>query len=228
MYQLEFVLEYQGAEPTDILYSLDKCCSIIGIEATDYSQAHEVISIEAGGNLQLSGNIFVEIGGGEIAKNKLNVLYIKSLPIQFERLETLVISLIQELPVIQAFIHNHEYCYWQNAEDILEYESADKDHSKLPKISNGLPFPLEQEIINISNNPGRRIFRHGFKEVVSSPMWLKPELVCNIEQLQNITGCTITKVGSLYQICSKHRPFTTSTGEQKYIQDELRNAIYET
>ena len=73
---------------------------------------------------------------------------------------------------VMAWLADAEYEFWQNAEDPLQYTSRGKPHAHLPKKSNGLPPPLEQTIIDISDNPGRRLLRNGYYEVVGAVMWL--------------------------------------------------------
>jgi hypothetical protein len=73
---------------------------------------------------------------------------------------------------VHAFVVDTEYDFWQNAQDPLEYESNGRSFDHLPMISNGLPFPLEQEVVDTSKNPGRRVLREGFIEAIGSPMWL--------------------------------------------------------
>lgn len=73
---------------------------------------------------------------------------------------------------IQGWISDEDYERWQNAEDPLQYESEGLDWSHLPTKSNGLPPPLEQTIIDTSDNPGRRIIRMGFVETIGATMWL--------------------------------------------------------
>jgi hypothetical protein len=73
---------------------------------------------------------------------------------------------------VQAWISDVGYDHWQNAKDLLQYSSAGRDHSSLPKKTNGLPAPLEQIEIDISRNPCRRVLRPGFVEAIGSTMWL--------------------------------------------------------
>ena len=228
MYQIEMILKYQEVEPSDILYCLDRCCPKIGLKPEDYSKAHEVVVIEKGGRLRLSGHVFNEIHGGDIGNGELNVLYIKSSEIEIDRLINLVDMFIEELPVVQAFIHDDEYCFWQNAEDVLQYESVGKDHSRLRKVSNGLPYPLKQKVVDIRKNPGRRIFREGFKEVVSSPMWIDKKFIKNIQDLYKLSGVTIVEKGDLLKITSPYNPFDSDKGEQRKLQEALRTRIYKT
>jgi hypothetical protein len=72
----------------------------------------------------------------------------------------------------QAWISNVEYDRWQNAKDPLEYESAGRSYSQLKMISNNLPPPLEQKVIDTSTNPGRWELRPGYVEAIGSTMWL--------------------------------------------------------
>jgi len=76
---------------------------------------------------------------------------------------------------IQAMVYDKEFEFWQNAEDPLEYEDSGRSIAGLPMKSNGLPFPLEKTIIDISKNPSRRLIRDGYIEAIGSRMWLGPE-----------------------------------------------------
>lgn len=73
---------------------------------------------------------------------------------------------------VQAFVKNMNFDYWQNAKDPMQYISAGRDFSSLPKTKNNLPPPLERIEIDISSNPGRWFFRHGYVEAVGREMWL--------------------------------------------------------
>ncbi|MDF0731603.1 hypothetical protein P0Y43_12835 [Pseudomonas entomophila] len=83
------------------------------------------------------------------------------------------VEALMQLPgFVQAWVVDTEYDYWQNAKDVLEYDAVGRDHSGLAKLSNGLPFPLEQLEIDISGNPGRWALREGYVEAVAARMWL--------------------------------------------------------
>jgi hypothetical protein len=86
--------------------------------------------------------------------------------------DRIVAALLGEPGFIQAWLADAEYSSWQNAEDILVYELEGKDYSHLPLTTRDLPPPLDQEIIDISGNPGRRILRTGYVEAVGATMWL--------------------------------------------------------
>jgi len=81
---------------------------------------------------------------------------------------------LEEPSFVQAWIHDVEYDYWQNAKDVLQYKVAKRDYSHLPMVSNGLPPPVEQKIIDTSKNPGRWTIEKGYVEAVGATMWLGP------------------------------------------------------
>jgi len=73
---------------------------------------------------------------------------------------------------IMAWVADSEYEHWQNAYHPLQYTAVGKSYAHLPMRSNGLPYPLEEQIIDTSANPGRRCLRNGYIEVVGGLMWL--------------------------------------------------------
>lgn len=77
------------------------------------------------------------------------------------------------MPVfIQAWVSDVEYDYWQNACDPIEFTSVGREYLHLPMKSNGLPYPLAQQIVDTAENPGRWLFHIGFIEAIGSTMWL--------------------------------------------------------
>ena len=226
MYELEFTFEYQSVDARDVLYTLDKLCPKIGLSTKDYSTAYQVKMIEAGGHLDLSGKLFTDIHGGSIANCGHDFLIIKSEGVTLSELVHFVELVVAELPTTQAFIHNYDYYYWQNAEDPRLYEIAGKDHSFLPKKSNGLPPPLEQVVVDISSNPGRYDLRDGYRETVSSPMWVSLSLVQNAVQLEEIATVSRFNGGNLIRIVTSYQPFDSAEGAQGELQRQLRKAIY--
>ena len=128
---------------------------------------------------------------------------------------------------VQARVSDMEFDHWQNAEDFLEYECGGRDYSGLPLISNGLPPPLEQKVVDISGNPGRRIIKKGYIEAVGLRMWFG-QVFWNLIGKKNpkqleAAGWTITELpgGITYLETDKfHEGFSV---EQ---QAALRSAIY--
>ncbi len=107
----------------------------------------------------------------------ISILFI-STPIQDINFAKDVVDLfVNESSFLQARYYDYEYDYWQNAEDLLLYENSHIDVSTLPKKDNGFPFPLNDIIVDISNNPGRRIFRENYIEFVGIITWASKLLV---------------------------------------------------
>jgi hypothetical protein len=130
-----------------------------------------------------------------------------------------------------GWLADAEYSYWQNAQDPLQYRAAGRDFEHLPRKSNGLPYPLEQSIIDVSSNPGRRILRHGYIETVGSVMWLGQafwELVNSSRNTINeLKWAKIEKWESgVIRIEAAAEPFVSSEGEARQKQMALRNAIF--
>ena len=146
--------------------------------------------------------------------------------------ERWITEVAAEVPITQAWVVNTEYDYWQNAEDPLEYISRGISIERLPKRSNGLPLPLEQTVIDISKNPGRRILRKGYVEAVGSPMWFGPGFWRlageNRRRLiaEQWTKCTEDKNG-LLRIQPSETPFSSSSDDSVGIQLRLRNLLFQ-
>lgn len=225
MYNLEFTFGYQTIDAKDILYSLDKICPKVGLNTENYSKAHQIRDAEQFDFLNLSGDILTDISSGSIANCNHDALFIETKGIGLERLMRFCELLIQDLSPIQAFLHNSQYYYWQNAKDVMLYESEGIDHSTLPKKSNGLPFPLEATVIDISKNPGRFVLREGYREVVSSPMWLSTSMVKDVQALKE-SGYVITEALGMFRIDSPFMPFDSSEGKQADMQNKLRSVVY--
>lgn len=130
-----------------------------------------------------------------------------------------------------ARLFDHEYEYWQNAYDPLQYDSVGRSYDGFPMKSNGLPFPLEQQIIDTSQNPGRRVLRDGYVEAVGSVMWLG-------DQFWPLTGASKQAVlaadwlqcekisHGILRIQAAEMPFTTAEGASGELQDRLRSLLF--
>ena len=73
---------------------------------------------------------------------------------------------------VMAWVVDSDYDHWQNAEDTLEYISAKKPYNHLRTKSNGLPYPLQQNVIDTSANPAVRRLKLGYVEAIGAVMWL--------------------------------------------------------
>ena len=131
----------------------------------------------------------------------------------------------------QAWVFDDEFCHWQNADDPLEYTSVDRSYAGLPMKSNGLPYPLEQMIIDTSGNPGRREVRDGYVEAVGAVMWLG-------QQFWQVTGTRKEDVLAqdwltcrelpfdVLCVQASEQPFTTAEGQEGRKQDQLRALLF--
>ena len=131
---------------------------------------------------------------------------------------------------IQAWIADLEFDYWQNAEQPIEYELANRDYSKLPLKSNGAPPPLQAMWIDISNNPGKRVIKEGYVEAVGEKMWLSPifkERIggIDIDRLRTAGWTVDTKsIDGITVLTAPKGSF--SEGIDTKYQQKLRAALY--
>jgi len=132
---------------------------------------------------------------------------------------------------VMAWVADCEYEYWQNACDPLEYNVLGKSYAGLPMISNGLPYLLEQQIIDTSRNPGRRILRDGYIEVIGAVMWLG-------ESFWQLSGAdrkqvaeadwlrTSNSAPSITRLQAAERCFTTIEEGSAAVQAKLRTLLF--
>ncbi|WP_424942029.1 hypothetical protein [Aliiroseovarius crassostreae] len=71
----------------------------------------------------------------------------------------------------QAHLVDKNYQYLQNIYDPLQFKALGLSLDGLPMKSNGLPFPLEQQIVDTDNNPGRYRLHQGYVEASAGYMW---------------------------------------------------------
>lgn len=115
------------------------------------------------------------ISYGTIFANNISLLFVREIsPSAAGEWQAWVEQFMEEPGFVQAWVYDYEFDHWQNAEKLTTFENAGRDHSHLPKISNGLPYPVEMTIIDTSGNPGRRIIREGYVEAIGQKMWLSP------------------------------------------------------
>ncbi|MCI5145821.1 MAG: hypothetical protein D3923_09870 [Candidatus Electrothrix sp. AR3] len=180
-------------------------------------------------NIQLEG---VTFDYGHIRNYNISFLSIAHDIFSFKKHFFLVNQFLSLNSFIQAIVYDEEYDYWQNAKDPLLYKNEGKLYDHLPMKSNGRPFPLEQKIIDVSNNPGKRIIKNGYIEAVGSWMWLgdlfwkatgtKKDLVLNTSWLD-----TKQENNDVLFIKSSETPFTNSEGQEGIIQKNLRKLLFE-
>ncbi len=129
---------------------------------------------------------------------------------------------------IQAWIADVDYNHWQNAEQPIEYKLSGRDHAHLPRISNGLPSPLEDMWIDISKNPGRRVLKKGYVEAVGDKMWLDRNFIAriggiNIERLR-VAGWRVRMEEGGAIMAAPSGTFSEESATEH--QQQLRTALY--
>jgi hypothetical protein len=128
-----------------------------------------------------------------------------------------------------ARIADVEFEYWENADQICLYEWKGRSHLGKKLVSNGLPFPLEEMVVDTSDNPGRRLFVPGYIEAVGHEMWLSPEFLAQIgtPRLQHLeeAGWRVEVLeGGLLHLGASPSPFFEGGSRER--QERLRNALF--
>lgn len=132
---------------------------------------------------------------------------------------------------IQCRVYNTEYSHIQNMKDIQSYELKGLKHDHLPKINNGMPYPLNEDKVDTSRNPGYWTFKKGYLESVGSEMWLGRHFFnrvnLSVADLKKVDWIELKELGNgVVYIKSYEHPFDSSEGEQKDIQNKLRYLLY--
>jgi hypothetical protein len=132
---------------------------------------------------------------------------------------------------VMAWLADCEYHHWQNAYDPLQYTAVGRSYAHLPMKSNGLPYPLEQKIIDTSANPGRWRLCKGYHEAVAAVMWLG-------EPFWELTGTDKSKVEKadwlqishpvppVIKVQAANECFTTAEGANGELQQRLRTLLF--
>lgn len=143
--------------------------------------------------------------------------------------ERWVSPFLSEENFVQAWVSDVEFDFWQNATDLLEYEVAGVSYMGLPLRSNGLPPPLEEMEVDVSQNPGRWSLNKGFVEAIGTSMWLGP-LFWNYvgdrrEKLKSVKWLRLVELsrGVIFLEVPGIHFFDLSTA---HIQYELRKILY--
>jgi hypothetical protein len=168
---------------------------------------------------------------GSVAMRSLDFLEIKSEAAPLTPWDDWVAQFFDSRNFAMAWVVDHEYDFWQNAEDPLEYRALGKSYEHLPMKSNGLPYPVEQQIIDTSANPGRWLFRDGFIEAVGAVMWLG-------EQFWSLTGARKQDIlaqkwltckempGAALRVAAANSPFASAAGAERELQERLRVHLF--
>lgn len=132
---------------------------------------------------------------------------------------------------VMAWLADTKYQFWQNAEDPLEYVAAGRPFEHLSTKSNDLPPPLSQMIIDISSNPGRRLLRNGYYEVVGAVMWLGKQFwaLTDADRSEVERASWIQKKAAgpnALRIEVAPKCFDTAEGVSGEIQRKLRDVLF--
>jgi len=188
--------------------------------------------LKAGGrrSFNLIGRGFV-FHLGSVRNFQLDFLAIKSIQEDFASWDKWACRFVRESNFTMAWLADAEYEFWQNAEDPLQYTSRGKAHADLPKKSNNLTPPLEQTVIDISLNPGRRLLRNGYYEIVGAVMWLgerfwkfsgaEKSKVEETDWLQ-VSTCSSTTL----RVQASPKCFTSETASDGDLQRKLRQILF--
>jgi hypothetical protein len=133
---------------------------------------------------------------------------------------------------VMAWLADVEYEFWQNAQDPVQYTTKNRDFAHLPKKSNGLPPPLEQTIVDTSSNPGRRLLREGYYEVVGAVMWLGDAFwqltKTDKFQIENTEWLRVSKpLPTVMRVEAAPNCFTADKGASGSLQHRLRRLLFQ-
>jgi hypothetical protein len=179
---------------------------------------------------------YIEIGGVAIYANNLSgirqsfIMVEEKSPGAVSSWDQWVSPFLGRPDFVQAWVADKEYDYWQNAIDPLEYTSVGRDMTGLKMKSNGQPYPLEQQIVDTSQNPGRWEFRKGYMEAIGSPMWIGDNLWRAIgenreSELRALDWLHLTELQKgIVRVESDFQFIDETTASQ---QNALRSAIYD-
>jgi hypothetical protein len=132
---------------------------------------------------------------------------------------------------VMAWLADSEYQHWQNAYDPLQYTAVGRSYAHLPMKSNGLPYPLEQQIIDTSANPGRWKLCIGYHEAIGALMWLgEPFWRLTGADPELATGTSWLRISkpfpSVIRLEAAEECFRTANGVSGEVQRKLRSLLF--
>ena len=198
--------------------------SEIGEMLNDYNSSEFNISfVDHEGTIEYGNN-----STKEISRVKINFLITSE-----DDAEKWLTPFIDEGLLIQARIYDKEYDFWQNAYDPLQFKANNKSYKGLPMISNNLPPPLNQEIIDTSQNPGRLTIKHGYIEFIGSVVWIKKQLLVSLNVYDKILELNenwleVSRLNhDVFKLKVADSPFNNDKDDSITIQNKLRSILYE-
>lgn len=172
-----------------------------------------------------------ELFYGHIRNQRQSLIWIRELVVDLADADQWVFPFLAEEGFVQAWVYDAEYNKWQNAEDPLTYEAEGIPCEHLPRRSNGLPFPLEKEVIDTSQNPGRRQIRMGYVEAVGAVMWLSNRFAkrvgLNLRELSFVQWLSTQQVSkSVLRVQVADHPFACDHNNERSLQERLRSILF--
>ncbi len=123
----------------------------------------------------------------------MKILFIKGLEDDREAAKGIINIFVNTPSFIQARYYENEYDYWQNVKSLQIYKRYNKEYVHLKLISNGFPPPMDDKVVDISKNNGRRILHDSYVENIGEMIWLSKELtqqlnsdLKELESLENV------------------------------------------
>ncbi|MBI2422016.1 MAG: hypothetical protein HYV27_04230 [Candidatus Hydrogenedentes bacterium] len=238
-YSVEIIINFMSETSLTIWELLSKeHSSLLSSEIESDFIGEKCTAREINRKIQRYANPYfiVGVGDGEIVygnnrSKQHSLVWIKQLVSDLGDAEKWVMPFVDLDSFVQARTYDLEYEYWQNANSPIDFTAKGRSSAGLPMKSNGLPYPLEEQIIDISGNPGRRQTRMGYVECVGAVMWLGVEFLNRTGLSEEVVFSTdwlnARKVNDrVIRIQVFDEPFTTADGEQGRLQNELRSLLF--
>lgn len=140
-------------------------------------------------------------------------------------------SLLNHPNFLMARLMDQDYDVKQNSRSVHIYETNDWPHMHLPKISNGMPPPIDEIIVDTRVNPGHWRFKHGYIEGVAAQMWLGDAFfkAVNLEKsaLNGVPWLEVNELANgVVHLKAYDTEFNSDQGEQRELQIKLRKLLF--
>jgi hypothetical protein len=178
--RLELVFQLESIKPAEVLQILSSQLSKRCSEDYKVNFSDKVISLgEINTAFVKSQKVNFNLETEEIRIDVVSITNYKQILISIEEklnqhinCNDWVYDFLNVKGFVQAWVCDIDYNYWQNAYDPIQYAASGRSYDSLPLKSNGLPFPLEQMVIDVSANVAKREIKVGYVEAIGCPMWL--------------------------------------------------------
>ena len=132
---------------------------------------------------------------------------------------------------LMARLMSNDYDSRQNSKSLQFYEVNGWPHAHLPKISNGMPPPIDEIIVDTRVNPGHWRFKPGYIEGVAAQMWLGRAFfnAVNLDKsaLFDVPWLEVDELAcGVIHIKAYDSEFDSDQGEQRDIQIKLRKLLF--